>query len=69
MTMCDPDSGLTKQDYYRQAKHQVNADHDQQLKNKSWFTSKSSIESSRKQALKQVNEDYWGGRGYGGFCE
>lgn len=63
------DTGLSKQEHYRISRNQVNSDFDKQLKTKSIFTSKSSIEAEREQALNKVQDQYYGGRSVGGFCE
>lgn len=70
MAESHPDAGLSKQDYYRQARHEVNQEFDKRIENKSFFDSKKSIEAEREQALKKVHDDHWGSRGVGGgFCD
>lgn len=68
MSECHPEAGLSKEDYYRLAQNQVNAEFDQKLARKSIFTSKSSIEDERKQALNNVKSRFGGNRG-GGMVE
>lgn len=63
-----PDAGLGKSDYHRISRHQANSDFDNKLKNKSFFTSSSSIENERKKALEKIDETYYGRSG-GGFVE
>jgi hypothetical protein len=68
MSECHPEAGFSKEDHYRLAKNQVNAEFDQKLAKKSMFTSKSSIEDDRQKALSNVESQFWGGRG-GGMVE
>lgn len=63
------DDGSTLQENYARAKHQVNQDFDKRLANKSFFTSKSSIEADRKSALSKVETDFYGERRGGCFSE
>lgn len=62
------DSGLTLQESYRIAKGRVNREFDQKQANKSFFTSRSSIEADRKVALNKVETDFYGERRGGGFA-
>ena len=48
------DTGLTKQENYRIARHQVDSDFDKRLSQKSFFESKRDIEAEREKALKKV---------------
>lgn len=61
------DTGMTKQEHYSMDRHRVNQEFDAKLKNKSFFTSARSIQEEREQALKSVDDSYYGGRG-GGFA-
>lgn len=61
------DTGLSKQDNYRIARHHVNSDFDKRLEKKSMFESKRDIETEREQELKKVHDQYWGGGRGGGF--
>lgn len=63
------DTGLTKQERYAIKKHQINQDFDKKLANKSFFTSKQSIEDDRESALKALDHSFYGGNGRGGFRE
>lgn len=70
MAECHPDSGLTKQDYYRMARNDVDREFDKRIAKKGFFESTKSIEAEREKALKKVHDEHWGGgRGYGGFTE
>jgi hypothetical protein len=69
MAESHPELGLSKQDFYRMSKHEVNQEFDKKLANKSFFDSKKSIEADREKALKGVHDQYWGGGGGGGFCD
>lgn len=61
------DTGLTKQENYRIARHQVDSDFDKRLSKKSFFESKREIEAEREEALKKVHNQFWSsGRGHGG---
>ena len=61
------DTGATKQENYAREKNQINQNFDKEVKNKSIFTSKSSIEDDRKKALKKLDSDYYGDNRGGGF--
>lgn len=64
------EDGLTKPERYNIDRHQVNQEFDKKLENKSFFTSKKSIQEEREAALKKVHDDHWGSRGVGGgFCD
>lgn len=63
------DTGLTREEHYAIAKHQVNQKFDQQLANKGFFTSKRSIEEDRKKALRKTETDFFGERRGGCFSE
>lgn len=63
------DSGLTKPERYSMSRNQVNQDFDKKIENKSFFTSKTSIQEEREIALKKVYDQYWGSGNRGGsFC-
>lgn len=62
------DNGYTKEQNYANAKRQVNQKFDTKLSNKSFFTSKRSIEEDRKAALSEVESNYYGNQRGGGFA-
>ncbi len=64
-----PDAGLSKHDYYRLAKQRVNSKFDNQLREKSIFTSIKSIEQERAKELEKVEIEYFGRRSGGFFGE
>ncbi len=67
--MSNPDSGYSAQDHYRSEKQQINQTYDNELKNKSIFSSTAFIEQKRKAALSKLENDHYPQNGYGGFTD
>lgn len=64
-----PELGLSKNYYYHKAIKEVNDKYDNEIKNKSIFTTASSIEKERQAALRKVENNFNDGRGGGFFME
>lgn len=64
-----PELGLSRNYYYHKAIKEVNDKYDNEIKNKSMFTSTSSIEKERQAALRKVENNFNDGRGGGFFME
>lgn len=64
-----PELALSRNYNYHKAIKEVNDKYDDKIKNKSIFTTESSIEKERKAALRKVENNFNDGRGGGFFME